>query len=270
MPEIDTIHADALPLTYDSLVEQFSACGLAAGQTILVHSSMSSMGWIVGGAVDVIRALLHVLGDDGTLMMPTHTSNNTEPSHWQNPPVPEHWWPLIRQHRPAYEPRVTPSWSMGAIPEVFRTWPGAIRSGHPIGSFTAVGKNAAYVTDDHNLEREFGQPSPIGKLYELDGCILLLGVPHENNTSLHLAEHRAQWPGKQYHREGTAMLVNGERQWVEYEMLKLDTDDFNAIGAAYEARYEIPIHKVGRADVRFLRQRPLVDFAVEYMELHRK
>jgi len=270
MPEIDTIHADALPLTYDSLVEQFTACGLAAGQTILVHSSMSSMGWIVGGAVDVIRALLHVVGENGTLMMPTHTSNNTEPSHWQNPPVPEHWWPIIREHRPAYDPRVTPSWGMGAIPEVFRTWPNAIRSGHPIGSFAAVGKNAAYVTSDHDLEREFGQPSPIGKLYELDGYILLLGVPHENNTSLHLAEHRAQWPGKQYQREGTAMLVNGERQWVEYKMLKLDTDDFNAIGAAYEAQHEIPIHKVGRADVRFLRQRPLVDFAVEYMELHRK
>ncbi len=270
MPEIDTIHANALPLTYDSLVEQFSACGVAAGQTVLVHSSMSRMGWIVGGAVDVIRALLDVLGENGTLMMPTHTSNNTDPSHWENPPVPEHWWPIIREHRPAYDPRVTPSWNMGVLPEVLRTWPGAIRSEHPIGSFVAVGKNAAYLTSEHKLDEEFGQTSPIGRLYELDGYVMLLGVPHDNNTSLHLAEHRALWPSRRYHREGTAMLVNGERQWVEYDMLQLDTDDFDAIGAAYEAKHRIPVYKVGRADVRFLRQRPLVDFAVEYMELHRK
>lgn len=271
MTEAATIHRDLLPLTGEMLVEQFRACGLAAGQTVLLHTRMSRMGWIVDGAVDVIRSLLMVLTPSGTLMMPTHTSANTDPMNWENPPVPEHWWPIIRQHRPAFDPRVAPTREMGAVAELFRTWPGAIRSEHPIGSFAALGPNAVYLTENHLLENDiFGDESPIGKLYALDGYVLLLGVDHENNTSLHLADHRANWPGKSTRRDGTAMMVNGVRQWVEFDAPNLETDDFNAIGVAYETKSGDLIHKVGQAEARFLRQRPLVDFAVEWIEQNRK
>ncbi len=269
MPESATILDDNLPLTVDSLAEQFAACGLAAGQTVLVHSSMSKMGWITGGPVAVIQALLRVLTPFGTLMMPAHTSANTDPAHWQHPPVPQSWWPVIYQHSPAFDPAITPTREMGVIAELFRTWPGAIRSGHPIGSFAALGANAAYLTANHNLEDMFGDRSPIGKLYELDGNILLLGVNHENNTSLHLAEYRANWPGKGSIHEGTAMFVNGVRQWVKFDTLRLETDDFNQIGDSYEAKNGIPRHKVGQAEVRFLKQRPLVNYGVEWMEKNR-
>jgi len=269
MPETDTISDHFLPLTVDSLAEQFATCGLAAGQTVLVHSSMSKMGWITGGPVAVIQALLRVLTPTGTLMMPTHTSANTDPTHWQHPPVPESWWPVIQQYSPAFDPAITPTREMGVIAELFRTWPGALRSAHPIGSFAALGPNAAYLTTNHELLDMFGENSPIGKLYELDGYVLLLGVNHENNTSLHLAEFRANWPGKHTNLEGTSMFVNGVRQWVEFDTLSLETDDFNQIGDSYEAQNLIPRHKVGQAEVRFMRQRPLIDYAVKWMESNR-
>lgn len=269
MPEAVTINADFPPLTCQSLTEQFAACGLAAGQTVVVHSSLSKLGWVVGGAEDVIQALLNVLTPSGTLMMPTHTGGNGDPSYWRNPPVPEAWWPIIRQTRPAFDPLRTPTRGMGAIPELFRTWPGVIRSQHPIVSFAALGPNADYLTRDHPLEKEFGDDSPLGRLYELDGWVLLLGVDHGNNTSLHLAEHRANFLGKRTHREGTAMLVNGVRQWVEFDMLILTDDDFPLIGDSYEAKHGIPRGRVGQAEVRFLKQRPLIDYAVEWMETNR-
>ncbi len=268
MTEAQTINPDYLPLTVNSLAEQFAACGLAAGQTVLVHSSLSKLGWVAGGEVAVIQALLHVLTPAGTLMMPTHTSNNTDPARWQHPPVPEDWWPIIYAHSPAYDPAITPTRGMGRIPELFRTWPGALRSGHPVGSFAALGAQAAYLTADHDLE-EFTPSSPLGKLYELDGYILLLGVGHRNNSSLHVAEHRATFPGKGRTREGCAMLVDGVRQWVEYETFEFDTDDFEVIGSAYEATHGIPRHQVGRAEARFMRQRPLIDFAIDWMQQHR-
>jgi aminoglycoside 3-N-acetyltransferase len=56
----------------------------------------------------------------------------------------------------------------------------------------------------------------LSRLYDLDGSVLLLGVDHDNNTSLHLAEYRADWPGKAYVTSGAAMLVDGERQWVSF------------------------------------------------------
>jgi aminoglycoside 3-N-acetyltransferase len=202
-------------------------------------------------------------------MVPTHTANNTEPSHWQNPPVPESWWPLIREHMPAYDPLRTPTCGMGSIPEQFRTWPGVLRSGHPIGSFAAHGPQAAHLTATHDLVDMLGDQSPLGTLYALDGWIVLLGVSHENNTSLHLAEARAQWPGKHTHAEGTAMQVNGEREWVPFAMLQWDNDDFEQIGAAYEQSIGYQPTQIGQGAVRVLRMRPLVDFAVEWIQRHR-
>ena len=269
MTEADLIKQTQTPLTVEMMAEQFAALGLAAGQTVLVHSAMSKLGWVVGGAAAVLQALLKVLTPTGTLMMPTHTTDNTDPALWGNPPVPDHWVPIIRAHMPAYNPATTPSKYMGAVAELLRTWSGAIRSDHPVASFAALGPEAEFLMADHRVEYDVGDGSPIGKLYELDGHILLLGVGHGNNTSLHMAEFRAEWPGKPYVNTGSAMLINGERQWVTYEALDIDDDDFEQIGADYEAQHPIKKGKVGNADVRFLKQRPIVDFAVEWMEQHR-
>jgi aminoglycoside 3-N-acetyltransferase len=270
MSEADTIALSELPLTIDSLTEQFTACGLAAGQTVLVHTRMSALGWIVGGGISVIHALLRVLTPSGTLMMPTFSAENTDPAKWVNPPVPEQWWEIIRQHMPAYNPRTTPTYGMGTVPELFRTFPGVLRSDSPDVSFAALGPNAEYLTANHNsLGRLFGDESPIGKLYELDGCVLLLGVDHGNNTSLHNAEYRTNLP-KKYTREGTAMLVNGVRQWVWYDMEAISDEDFAELGRDYETAHNIQVNQVGRGQAHFMKQRPLIDFAVGWLEQHRK
>jgi aminoglycoside 3-N-acetyltransferase len=270
MSEADTIDPNFLPLTIDSLAEQFSACGLAAGQTVLVHTRMSALGWIVGGAVSVIHALLRVLTPTGTLMMPTFAAENTDPAKWNNPPVPEHWWEIIRQNMPAYDPLTTPTYGMGAVAELFRTFPGVHRSASPDVSFAALGPNAQYLTANHNsLGLLYGADSPIGKLYELDGYVFLLGVNHSNNTSLHAAEYRTNLP-KKYTREGTTMLVNGVRQWVWYDMENIDDSDFAELGAAYEAAHNIAPCRVGRGEAHFMKQRPLIDFAVGWLEKNRK
>ena len=259
----------SLPVTVDVLAEQFAACGLEAGQTVLVHMAMSKIGWVLGGAQAIIEAFLRVLGPTGTLMMPTQTADNTEPSYWQHPPVPESWWPIIREHTPAYDPAITPTRMMGRVAELFRTWPGVIRTSHPVGSFAALGRNAEILTAHHPLENEFGPNSPIGQLYALDGYILLLGVDHGNNTSLHMAEEHAVWPSKQIVQQGSAMLVNGQRQWVTYQALDFNDDDFPQLGDQYEAEHGIPRHRVGQAEVRFMKQRPLIDWAVGWIERNR-
>ncbi len=76
------------PVTYDDLVGEFKKMGIERGQTISVHISMSKIGWIVGGSETLIRALLYVVGDTGTIMMPSQTWKNLDPStgvHWEQP-----------------------------------------------------------------------------------------------------------------------------------------------------------------------------------------
>jgi aminoglycoside 3-N-acetyltransferase len=269
VPEADVVQHTSIPLTAESLAAKLRAVGMDSGQTVLVHTSLSKLGWVVGAAQAVVMALIDVLGDSGTLMMPTHTTNNTDPEEWQHPPVPEGWWQVIRDHTPAYDPATTSTREMGAVAELFRTWPGTIRSDHPVSSFAARGPSAGYLIADHPLTDETGDGSPIGKLYKLDGYVLLLGVDHWNNTSLHLAEVRADYPGKTTLKAGSAMLVNGQRKWVAYEVFETNSDDFGAIGDAFDAAHQNTIHQIGEGKVRFFKQRALVDFAVQWMEQNR-
>lgn len=270
MSEQDVVSATAHPATVSSLVRDLRALGVEEGITLFVHSSLSSLGWVAGGAQAVVLALEEVVGETGTLAMPAHSTALSEPSQWRNPPVPESWWETIRNETPAFDRDLTPSRGMGRIPELFRTSPGVVRSDHPQASVAARGPNAKLLTDGHALDSGVGEGSPMARLYDLDGWVLLLGVTHARNTSLHLCEYRATFPGKKTSLQGAPVLVDGRRSWVEFEDLDWDEDDFPQLGAAFEvATGEVRVRNVAQAESRLMRQRPLVDFGVEWMERYR-
>lgn len=155
-------------ITVDRLAADFRRLGVQEGMTLLLHSSFKSLGqWVAGGPVAVILSLEQVLGEEGTLVMPTQSSDLTDPSGWSRPPVPEAWWPGIREHMPAYDPDLTPIRGMGIIPDCFRKQRGVRRSSHPIDSFAAWGKHRDVIIDGHGLEYAFGERSPLARIYEL-------------------------------------------------------------------------------------------------------
>lgn len=257
-------------VTKTSLTADLKKIGLCHGDTVLVHCSLSSLGWVCGGAVAVIEALLEVIGETGTLVMPTHTSNNTDPQRWENPPVPEEWWPIIRNEAPPFNSATTPSNNMGVVAELFRTWPNTLRSTHPIGSFVAYGPNAELITKNHTFDSIFGEKSPLARIYDLDGKVLFLGTSYSTNTGFHLAEDRASFP-KQTHKEGCAMMVDGLRKWVPFEMPILETDDFEQIGADFEkVDFFYTVGKIGDATCKLFKMKELVYFATEWMSNNRK
>jgi aminoglycoside 3-N-acetyltransferase len=256
-------------VTLDSLTRQLLDCGLHEGQTVLVHTALSRLGWVVGGAETVVRALFRVVGPSGTLMVPTQTWKHFDAAKGVPWAVPEGVEQLVRNHWPAYDPAVTPSIGMGKVAEMIRTWPSAVRSPHPVLSLTAVGPNARILTAEQDLEDVYGNASPLGKLYDLGGHVLLLGVGHDKSTSLHLAETRASYPGKRNIQEDCAMVVAGERKWVTYKTLELHDEDFNELGHAYEEEHDLPSHRVGQTDARFLELAPFIDWAVNWMEQNR-
>lgn len=258
-----------LIITREELVAQLRACGIKEGQSLCVHASLSSLGFVIGGAETLIRALLEIVGVNGTLMMPSQTWKNLDPQtgvHWE---APVEWWPLIRAHWPVYDKEVTPAIGMGVVAEMLRKWPGAVRSDHPARSFAALGKHAEYLTNDHDLSNIFGAGSPLDKFYQLRGQVLLIGVGHDKNTSLHLAETRADFPAKKMVNESSAILVDGVRKWVTYPTLAVEDKDFIQLGQEYEKAVNLQVHQVGNAEVRFMEQKPLVDWATEWMEKHR-
>jgi len=251
------------------ILDALERVGISKGQTIMVHTSLSSLGYVCGGAQVVIEALLESVGADGTIMMPTQSWKNLDPTagvHWEEP---EDWWQMIRDNWPAYDKDITPTNTMGAVAEMFRKWPGTLRSDHPARSVAAKGKNAEYLTVDHDLSNIFGEGSPVGKLYELDGYVLLIGVGYDKNTSLHLADVRAEYPGKHNSTEYSAIMENGHRVWKEYSTLFVDGEDFNEIGAAFEKECAVSKVPLGNGMISLMKQRDLVDFAVRWIEQNR-
>jgi aminoglycoside 3-N-acetyltransferase len=256
------------PHTVRSLTAELRDLGLGAGDLVLMHSSMKSLGFVVGGSQAVVQALLDVLGPEGTLAVPTHTSDNSDPVDWQHPPVPEKWWHVIREQAPGFDPAISPSRSMGVIAETVRTWPGALRSNHPWVSFAAVGAHAADITDGHQLDDALGERSPLGAVYRLDGSVLLLGCGHESNTSLHLAEWRQTVPQRAA-RGSSVRNPDGTSSWISWTDVAEDEGDFEQLGADFEATVGVSMGQVGTATARLIPARALVDFATEWIASHR-
>ena len=255
--------------TRDSLVSQLGALGVRDGGVLLVHSSYRSLGFVVGGPQAAVQALLDAVGPAGTVVVPTHTPDNSDPESWSDPPVPRDWWEAIRHEAPGFDVARTPaSRYMGRLAELVRTWPGALRSDHPQVSFAAVGVRAAEIVSDHRLTDGLGEASPIGAIYRLDGQILLLGCGHEANTSMHLAETRQSDPPT--HSTGSTVRgADGVARWTTWSEVDADAGDFDRIGAAFEATGAVTVGPVGAATARLMSQRAAVDFASDWIPAHR-
>ncbi len=263
MTEADATAKAPAPRTPRSLAANLRGLGVVEGDIVLVHSSLGAIGWVAGGQVGVIEALLAAVGVAGTIVMPAHSGQMSDPAHWQNPPVPADWVETLRAETPAFDPLKTPTRQMGAIAELFRTWPGAIRSNHPTSSFAALGPAAKAITDDHRLESPLGEHSPLMRLYERGAKVLLLGVGFDRCTALHLAEQWA-WPDMEPERSGSPIMVDGQRRWVAYDAPGLgDSDQFGAIGTVFVSAGHAASGDIGSAPSHLFGLREIVDFATE-------
>lgn len=164
--------------THDSIVQDLCALGVVAGMNLLVHSSLSQIGRVEGGADTVIAALIDAVAPGGNLLFPGHNWDGVSP-----------------ESPPSFDVRNTPVSAVGVIPEAARHFVGAVRSLQPTHSVTVIGPDAAWFTDGHlSSPTPCGLGSPYDKLVDQDGFILLLGCDHESNTSFHMAEELSGAP----------------------------------------------------------------------------
>jgi len=258
-------------LTRDSLAQDLRALGVAPGQVLLVHASMRRIGWVSGGAGDVVAALHEVLGQDGTLVVPTCTADNSDTSRLYLARTKGMTPDEVRRYRAAMPPFTPdrPSVGMGRIAECVRTAPGAVRSQHPQTSFAALGPQASALMTGHEPSCHLGDSSPLGRLYGARAWLLLLGVGYQACSAFHLAEYRYLLsPPRQVYR--CVIAEENEPRWWSYEDVVLDDRDFAALGAAFDRTGHLVRGRVGQAECRLAPLTSAVDFAVEWLCHHRQ
>lgn len=228
------------PQTQDKIGEALRVLGLPRGAIVFVHSSMSSIGYVEGGAEALVDAFVQVLGPAGTLAVPTFTFYHSQRAD------------------PVFDPARDPS-AMGRLTEETRTRPGARRSCHLLHSVAALGAQAEEIAACHGPSA-WAEDGPFWKLHELDAYILLLGVPYLRCTFFHLLEQLVRVPYRQW-REVEAQMREPDGSLRRLPTLTFGPkpgfvgNDFNRLGAMLEERGLVLAGSIGNAEARLFRAR---------------
>ncbi|MFB3881563.1 MAG: AAC(3) family N-acetyltransferase [Armatimonadota bacterium] len=217
----------ATELTGEQISEGLRRLGLRAGDIVMVHSSLSSLGEVDGGAATVVKALLDVLGPSGTLVAPTFGA-----------PAP-------------FDVKESPS-GLGAITEAVRRWPGAVRSLHPTHAVSAIGPHAEQLTEGHLASpTAAGRDTPYGRLIEMGGKILLIGVDNDRNTTMHTLEEYVEAPYLS-DRSVTYLDDQGRVQTKRLRLFPGPHRDFIGLGALFRREGVEVVARIGDAICRLI------------------
>ncbi len=227
-------------VTRKQMVDGLRELGLRAGDTVVVHSALSSFGEVEGGADTVVDALLEVLGKQGTLIAPTF---NFEPGIWD---------------------RDNTKSVFGAVTEAVRARPDAIRSNHPTHSVAAIGALADVITEDHEKVDPFARGSALYKALQARAKILQLGVTHTSNSTIHVAEEIAEVPYLDRQRNVGILRPDGK---VVYKWVRRPgcSQGFDVIDEILCDKDQISEVKIGKCKARLMSARDVVDASIELL-----
>ncbi len=231
---------DSNSISRHVLVCQLHEIAAERGAVLVVHAAFSKAGPVEGGPSGLIEALREVLGPDGTLVMPSMSSDDDNP----------------------FDPATTPCHDMGVVADTFWRYPGVLRSNNP-HAFAAIGPQAERITAPHPLDMPHGLNSPIGRAYELDAQVLLLGAGHDANTTIHLAENLA---GVRYRREKYVTIPEHGRP-IRFDYREIDhcCENFALVDGWLDEQGLQKRGIVGHGEARLARSRDIAKVALEHL-----
>ncbi len=261
MSLLDIINNSEFPITKDHLLSEFTKLGINSDDIVMVHTSVSSFGYIVNGAYDIIDALREIVSD-GIVIVPGHTTENSRVEEWQRPPVPKEWHDTIKRCiRPTN--RDTEPTGIGAVPRVFSRYNDIYRTEHPFVSLMYYGTDIPEQLKNQPLDKPHSYNGPFGYLYENNVKLLMLGTEYDNLTFMHLACNINNGP---YTVVESNIYDGNSIKRISFDIEDDDTDLFNIIGNKFEEDKpeSIKIRKIGNATCKLINGKEIVDYTLNY------
>lgn len=252
------------PITKERLLKEFQKIGISKNQILEVHSSLSAFGYVIGGARTVVDALMEAVGENGTLLMPVHTSDNSEPSAWENPAVPPEMYQTIREAIPPFDANDSSLTDMGEVVENFRHRNGVVISNHPSTSYAAWGRYAKLLCNRQSLHFPLAEESPAARLYELKGNVLLLGVDFDSATCMHLAEYRCD--ARPIQIRGACMQSTDGPKWKKFLDLDIDSEVFVKVRKSMQRKNMVKQTMLADCRIFYFSASQAIDEATSYLE----
>lgn len=245
-------------------VDCFRKIGINYGDCLIVHSSLKKFPFIIGGAKVVVDALLEVVGDDGTIVVPYQRVDNTEPSNWEFPSVDLESVNYIRENFPAFDINSSEDYKMGALIKNIRIRKDVVISKHPVFAFLAIGKMAKFICNHQNLDHPLGLMSPLEKLYNLKSKTLVIGLDYDVATIMHLGEYLSE--SKAICLENSMINVGDKDLRISYLTLDFDSDEFIKIGRIMEIKKMINKLNFKRCEIKLFNCQEAVDESKKFFE----
>ena len=204
------------------LARQLVELGLRGGQIVMVHASVRSVGFVYGGPDEIHLAVQDAIAPEGTMVMVVACPEGCD-EVGRGRLTPEEEAELLRNQPPFDPVSSRADREVGTLAEFFRSYPGTVCSTAP-ARFAARGARADWVVRDQPWDFAFGHGSPLEKLVESDGKLLLLAPDHDTVTLMHYVEHVTDFPGKRIARFQVPVVRSGTREWVACAEVNSDGD----------------------------------------------
>jgi aminoglycoside 3-N-acetyltransferase len=240
----------------EQLVNDLEKIGIKKGDSVLVHSSLSKIGFVEEGPKTIIEALFEVVGESGTLLFPAFPAKGRNKTY-------------LEEH-PFFDLQNTPS-QMGSITEYFRKLPGVFRSFHPTDSVCAKGPLAEYYTNSHFGQlTPYNENSPFRKLCNKDGKILMLGTTLNGAcTNLHTLEDAVDFKFPVYDAEVFSVKMINENGKERTMQTKVHNPDYSAkrncdaLKPMFEKEKVLVNGKIGEADSMLIDAKRMLDVMIK-------
>ncbi|KRL63541.1 aminoglycoside N(3)-acetyltransferase [Lactobacillus psittaci] len=243
----------------NDLYQALTEIGIQTTDSILIQADIQAFGIIPGKEQSIVTALKKVVAQ-GNIVSPAFSLQLQDPSEHYEAGLAD----KIKAQMPAYDPQLTPAGGASAFSEYFRSQPNTSRDNHPLYSFAAWGKDKEKICTDHSYDLPFGQTGVLGRLYDLNSKVVLLGTNFETCVAIHFAESEI---GRELVQESAPIMVGTEKRWIKFNNVEFDKyDDFEDLGTHFLQAYPVNIANLPAGQILVFNLRDIVSFARDWFE----